>query len=156
MMLIKSIRFGEREVEESKIILMPGGMLGFSEEKRYVLLTPPQPGPFLWLQAVDNPHLAFVVVHAKKSFPGCAFALTAEEFSSLGLVDAQSEVIFLLVVTLAPNPRDITVNLHGPILLNPDRMLARQIVLDGANYSSRQPFFASPSPDEEASSTPKF
>ena len=153
MLLVKSTRFGEQEVEESKIILMPGGMLGFSEEKRYVLLTPPKPGPFSWLQAVDNPHLAFVVVDAKECFPDHTFALTAEEFRSLELVDAQSEVIFLLVVTMAPNPRDITVNLQGPIVLNPDRMLARQIVLDGASYPSRHPFFASSSKNEGTRAT---
>lgn len=145
MMRIMSTRFGEQEVEEAKIILMPGGMLGFAKEKRFVLLTPPKPGPFLWLQAVDNPDLAFVVVDAKECFPDHTFALTPEEFRSLELVDAQSEVIFLLVVTMAPNPEEVTVNLQGPIVLNPPRMLARQIVLDGASYASRHPFFASSS-----------
>lgn len=147
-MLVKSTRFGEQEVEEAKIIRMPKGMLGFVEEKRFVLLTPQKPGPFLWLQAVDNPDLAFVVVDAKECAPDYGFALNAEEFRSLELVNEQSEVIFLLVVTLAPNPCDITVNLQGPIVLNPERMLARQIVLDGASYAIRHPFFA-PSTENE-------
>ena len=142
MMQVKSTRFGEQEIDEAKIILMPGGMLGFPQEERFVLLTPTKPGPFLWLQAVDNPDLAFVVVDAKEYFPNHTFELTEDEFKSLELVDAQSEVIFLLVVTMAPKPCDVTVNLQGPIVLNPDRMLARQIVLDGAGYASRHPFFA--------------
>jgi len=140
-MKVKSTRFGEQEIEESKIIRMPAGMMGFAEAKRFVLLTPPKGGPFLWLQAVDDPDLAFVVVDAKECAPGYSFSLTEEEFKSLELVDQQSEVIFLLVVTMAPNPYDITVNLQGPVVLNPELMLARQIVLDGASYPTRHPFF---------------
>ena len=140
-MQVKSTRFGTQDVEESKVIRMPAGMLGFAEARRFVLLTPKKPGPFLWLQAVDDPDLAFVVVDAKDSFPGYTLSLTAEEFKSLELLDERSEAIFLLVVTMAPNPYDVTVNLQGPIVLNPERMLARQIVLDSGNYTSRHPFF---------------
>lgn len=139
-MLVKTSRFGEQEIEESKIIAMPGGMLGFPEEKRYILLTPPKPGPFLWLQSVDNPDLAFVVVDAKENVPDYTFALTMDEFDALQL-NERSEAIFLLVVTMAADPGDITVNLQGPIVLNPERLLARQIVLDRGSFSSRQPFF---------------
>ena len=142
MMVVKSTRFGEQEVDQAKIIRMSGGMLGFPEETRFVMLTPPKQGPFLWLHAVDNPNLAFVVVDAKECFPDYAFALTSEEFESLELVDGRSEAIFLVVVTMASDPGDVTVNLQGPIVLNPDRMLARQIVLDGASYPSRHPLFA--------------
>lgn len=141
-MLVKSTRFGEQEVEEAKVIRMPAGILGFPEANRFVLLTPPKPGPFLWLQSVDNPDLAFVVVDAKESTPGYSFGLTAEEFKSLELDRERSEGIFLLVVTLARNPQEITVNLQGPIVLNPERMIARQIVLDGGKYSTRHPLFA--------------
>jgi flagellar assembly factor FliW len=139
-MLVNTSRFGEQEVEESKIISMPDGMLGFPAEKRYLLLTPPKLGPFLWLQSVDNPDLAFVVVDAKENLPDYTVALTMEEFTALEL-DKQSEIIFLLVVTMAPDPYDITVNLQGPIALNPERLIAKQIVLDGGTYTTRHPFF---------------
>jgi flagellar assembly factor FliW len=141
-MLVKSTRFGEQDVEETKIIRIPVGMPGFVEAKRFVLLTPPKPGPFLWLQSVDNPDLAFVVVDAKECAPEYSFSLTDEEFKSLELDHETSGAIFLLVVTLARNPQDITVNLQGPIVLNPERMVARQIVLDGAKYTTRHHLFA--------------
>ncbi len=139
-MLVKTSRFGEQEVDESKIISMPEGMLGFPKEKRFVLLTPPKLGPFLWLQAVDNPDLAFVVVDAKENVPDFKFDLTLEEFTSLEFGE-DSELIVLLVVTMAQDPSEITVNLQGPIALNPERLLARQIVLDGGSYTTRHPFF---------------
>jgi len=139
-MLMKSNRFGDQEIEAAKIIQMPGGMLGFVEEKRFVLLTPPKLGPFCWLHAVDNPDLAFVVVDAKENFPDYTVQLTAEESRLLEL-DNPSEALFLLVVTMARDPSAITVNLQGPIVLNTARMLARQIVLEVGGYPTRQPFF---------------
>jgi flagellar assembly factor FliW len=84
--------------------------------------------------------LAFVVVDAKNCAPDYTFALTAEESRKLDL-NENSEAIYLLVVTMAPDPLDITVNLQGPIVLNPNRMIAKQIVLEGGGYSTRHPFF---------------
>ncbi|WP_298436428.1 flagellar assembly protein FliW [Geobacter sp.] len=144
-MKIDTARFGSLDIDESKIITMPEGMLGF-EEKRFFLLTPPNLGPFCWLQAVDNPDLAFVVVDTKTSIPDYTLRLTAEEFEKLQLTE-NGEAIFLAVVTMASSPFEITVNLQGPIVLNPERMLAKQIVLEGGKYSMKYPFFK---PDEAA------
>jgi len=153
-MLVQTSRFGEQEVETDKIIYIPGGIVGFPTETRYVLLTPPKPGPFLWLQSVGNASLAFLVVDSKDHFPEYRFSLTEEEYLSLELAPA-SEVISLLVVTMAPEPHEITVNLQGPIVLNVDRMLARQIVLDGTEFSVRHPFLE-PSRKKSADSRKNF
>jgi flagellar assembly factor FliW len=42
---------------------------------------------------------------------------------------------------MAPDPRNITINLQGPIALNPARMIAKQLVMD-EKYPSRHPLFA--------------
>ncbi|RNC67270.1 MAG: flagellar assembly protein FliW [Desulfuromonadales bacterium] len=139
-MNVQTKRFGEIAVDESRIIHMPEGMLGFAE-KRFILLTPPELGPFCWYQSVDNAELAFVVVDTKDCFPGYAVNFTGEECEKLGL-DESSEVIFLSVVTMAADPAAITVNLQGPIALNPDRMLAKQIVLEGGKFTTKHPFFS--------------
>lgn len=138
-MNINTARFGALDIDEKKIITMPEGMLGFAE-KRFFLLTPPNLGPFCWLQAVDNPDLAFVVVDTKNSVPDYTLRLTAEEFERLQLTE-NSEAIFLAIVTMASDPFAITVNLQGPIVLNPERMIAKQIVLEGGKYSTKHPFF---------------
>ncbi|BBA71441.1 flagellar assembly protein FliW [Geobacter sulfurreducens] len=138
-MNVTTTRFGEIAVEEAKIITLPDGMLGFSE-KRFVLLTPQNITPFCWLQSVENPELAFVVVDTKECAPDYAVKLTAEESEKLCVNDGD-EVVLLAVVTMAADPFDITVNLQGPIALNPKRMLAKQIVLEGSRYVTKHPFF---------------
>jgi flagellar assembly factor FliW len=136
---VTTTRFGELTVEESKIMVMPEGMLGF-EETRFILLTPQSLAPFCWFQAVDNPELAFVVVDTQSCITDYSVKLTAEEYEKLGLSDS-AEVVFLAVVTMAADPFEITVNLQGPIAINPERMLAKQIVLEGGKYTTRHLFF---------------
>lgn len=136
---IKSTRFGELEIEKDKLIEMLEGMLGFSE-RRFVLLSPGN-GPFHWLQAVDDPELAFVVVDPKTSLPDYEVKLTEEENKKLGM-SKESEIVVLSVVTMAKNPLDITMNLMGPIIMNPANMTAVQIVLESGKYSTRHPYFS--------------
>lgn len=138
-MNIATTRFGALDIDDSKIIVMPEGMLGF-EETRFILLTPPNLGPFCWLQAVDNPELAFVVVDTKNCDVDYTIRLTSEEAEKLQLGE-NPETIFLAVVTMAADPFAITANLQGPIVLNPERMIAKQIVLEGGKYSTKHLFF---------------
>jgi flagellar assembly factor FliW len=135
---VKSTRFGELGIEEGKIIYMPEGMVGFSES-RFALLSPPN-GPFHWLQAVDNPDLAFVVVDPKTVLPDYELKLTKDEYRKLELAE-ETETVVLALLTMAGNPLDITVNLLGPIVLNMENMKAIQVVLENSSYSTKHKFF---------------
>jgi flagellar assembly factor FliW len=114
-------------------------MLGFSE-RRFIILNPDQGGPFCWFQSVDNPDLAFVVVDPAQFVPDYKVKLSEEEHQRL-LLKPGEEVVLLAVVTMAPDPRKITVNLKGPIAINPARMAGMQLVLEG-NHSTRHLLFA--------------
>jgi len=136
---VTTTRFGELELEEAKVIAMPDGMVGFNE-RRFIILNPENGGPFCWFQALDNPDLSFVVVDPALFFPEYTVKLTREENEKLQL-EPGDETILLCVVTMAPDPRQITINLQGPIVINPVGMIARQLVLDG-NHATRQLLFA--------------
>jgi len=145
---IETSRFGQIDIEDEKIITLPDGMLGFSGT-RFILLTPEKPTPFRWFQSVDDPALAFVVVDAQQVLPDYAVSLTAEEYARLAL-DEKAELVVLLVVTLAGEPGAITANLQGPIVLNPNRMLAKQIVLEGTRFPTKFPLFGTDPIDKNA------
>ena len=59
---VKTNRFGEITVPAEHVITMPNGMIGFSHIRRYVLVRHREDSPFHWLQALDEPSLAFAVV----------------------------------------------------------------------------------------------
>jgi flagellar assembly factor FliW len=136
---ILSARFGELDIEAQKIIRMPDGIIGFPE-RSFTILTPADQGPFCWLQSVDNPAIAFVVVDPALFFAGYDVKLTREEHERLALVEG-GDMVILTIVTMAPTPARITANLQGPIIINPEAMLAKQVVLEDSRYSTKQPLF---------------
>ena len=61
MVRFETSRFGKLEVAEDKVIQFPSGVLGFPQIKRYVLLDYEET-PAKWLQAIDDPDVAFIVM----------------------------------------------------------------------------------------------
>jgi len=62
-MIVNSLRFGQLEVPENKIVTMVKPVLGFENLKKYFLLEVDEIRPFLWLQSVEEPTVAFLVVN---------------------------------------------------------------------------------------------
>jgi len=139
-MIVNTLRFGEIEIDESKIIEMPDGMLGFTD-RRFVILSPDNQEYFFWLQSLDSPELAFVVTDPASFFHNYEVKLTSEEYEKIKL-EPDSEVIILAVVTMASEVPKITLNLQGPVVVNPNLMLAKQIVLEEGKYMSKHPLFS--------------
>lgn len=131
---IKTSRFGDLDINEDKIITMTTPFLGFAEERRFILLPHAPDSAFWWLQAVDNPELAFVVIqpavinqHYQPALPlHCQQELQAED---------QRDLEILLILTIPKgHPEAMTANLLGPVALNPAKKLAKQILLDPVQY----------------------
>ena len=59
---VKTSRFGPLRVEREKIITMLAPFLGFPTSKQFILRPHGEDSPFMWLQSLDDPNLAFVVV----------------------------------------------------------------------------------------------
>ena len=139
-MNVMTLRFGEIGIDESRIIEMPDGMLGFTD-RRFIILSPDNNGQFFWLQSLETPDLAFVVTDPASFFDGYEVNLTSDEFELIKL-EPDSEVIILAVVTMASDVAEITLNLQGPIVVNPRKMVAKQIVLGEGKYGTKHPLFS--------------
>ena len=134
-MLIKTSRFGEIEINSDRVISMTAPFLGFPDYHSFVL-RPHKPGsPFMWLQAVDNPELAFVVIQATAINQEYNPVIPANIKKELK-INKNDETDLLLVLTVPKeNPRKMTANLLGPVIINPRERLARQILLDPGKYN---------------------
>lgn len=135
-MKIKTTRFGTVEVSKDSIVNMPDGMLGFPACTRYVLLHDRTDTPFKWLQAVDDPAVAFIVINPTDFFPDYEIVLNDDQVASLDLKEA-TEAIMLTTVTVDRENGKITTNLLGPIVINARTLHARQIVLDDERYGTK-------------------
>ena len=139
-MLIKTSRFGEIEIHEDQIITMPSGLIGFSEDRRFVIREDEAAKPFLWLQSVDNDALAFVMIEPHFSFSNYELELTKETLKKLKAEKTEDLSVFVLV-TMAKNMEDVTVNLQGPLLFNPEKKIGLQFIIPEGKYSTRHSLF---------------
>ena len=129
--------FGDIVVREDQIITFSPGLLGFSELHRYVLIEHGQESPFLWLQCVDNPDLAFVVIDP-------AFVLAGYQLGEINGIKKDLEVadlkdLRILVILTIPSgsPQEMTANLMGPLLINLANRRGKQLVIENPQYSHK-------------------
>lgn len=133
-MKIVTLRFGDLEIPEEKIIDFPKGLLGFEQFHKYVILQREDSEPFRWLQSLDDPNLAFVIVNPIFFFPNYKIKLHIKELADIGVTE-DSDVETFVIVTI---PRDISqmaANLQGPLLINTDRGLGKQVVFVNGPYT---------------------
>lgn len=140
-MKITTSRFGTIEVEEQEVIHLENGMIGFPEEKRFVLLRHHEESPFFWFQSVEKGDLAFVLTDPFWFQPDYDIEISQEDAESLGLRSPSEGIQTLVVVNIhsSNGTSEITANLLGPIIINLHNRLAKQIVLYRTPYSHRHP-----------------
>lgn len=112
---------------EERIYLFPEGIPGFPHCRRFALIHE-HLGPLMRLQSVDHPRVAFVVAEAHRVLPGYRIIATHNDLSGIGLTDPDASLV-LVILTVTPNPALTTANLRGPLVLNQENGLARQLVL---------------------------
>ena len=138
-MRIETSRFGTVNVDESGIISFSRGILGFPYEKQYVLIPHGPDSCFYWLQSVDNPELAFVVINPFVIAADYAFEIPDPVLDDLCITDA-GNVKILVLVSIRKNGingndgASVTANMLGPLVINTENMSAAQVVLDPRSY----------------------
>jgi len=135
-MQISTIRFGNIDIKEESIIQMNEPMLGFEHCTRYVLLQDKPDTVFKWMQSVDDPSVAFLVINPNDFFPEYEVELSDEQAESLELKDPSESVMFT-TVTIDREQSRATTNLVGPIIMNLRTMKASQIVLQDERYNTK-------------------
>lgn len=136
-MIIKTSSFGDIEVEKEKIIQFKDGIPGFKEEKEFiVILNEDKDSPLHWLQSVNTPELAFVITDPFEIYDDYDFDISESLVKKLDLKD-EGEVVVYTIVVIPEDIRKMTTNLLGPIVINSSNMLAKQIIIEDKNYSTK-------------------
>lgn len=138
-MLIESERLGAVEVDDTKVLTFPDGLLGFPDARRFALLDAGDDGTYFWLQALDDPQLAFLAAVPWAFFPDYEPELSMPDQETLGLTDPADALVLCL---LTFSDEAVTANLLGPLIVNAATREGRQIVLGDSDYSARMPLAA--------------
>lgn len=139
-MIINTSRFGDIEVEQDKIITMIRAFPGFPDSNRFIIRPHSRESALLWLQSLDDPALAFVVIPAVALRPDYRPTIPESTLRDLELGDNAPELLLILTIPHG-EPKKMTANLLGPVVINPHKRLACQVVLDPTIYELAWPVF---------------
>ena len=120
----KTSRFGDLEVEDSRIINFPEGIPGFSSLKRYVLMDY-KDTPLKWLQSVDDPHVAFIVATPDTVTTG--YRVSVDE-PAMRILDLKQKEDLAVLLILRVETGKVIANLKAPLLLNSALMRGMQLL----------------------------
>lgn len=138
---VKTSRFGEIEVDIDRTISATSPFPGFPESNRFILLPNKPDSPFMWLQSLDDPYLAFVIIQANFLEIDYAPPVPKGVQEELHIETEKDQEILLILTIPQGKPQEMTANLLGPVIINTKERLARQIVLDPNQYDLCWPVF---------------
>lgn len=126
--------FGTIDIEDSKIIKMEKGMIGFPDLKTFSLIFDSDKhekggSTIMWLQSMDDGDIAFPVMIPNLIIEDYNPTVNNEVLAPLG--DLNEENTYVLVTVNVPSDlKKIACNLKAPIVLNTDTNKAAQIVVE--------------------------
>lgn len=140
-MEISTKYFNEVSIAKDSILTFEKGIPGFEDFKRYVLINfELGSDDLMCLQSVDEKEVVFVLVNPYNLKVDYAPALTEEDVEDLGITDDTEGVFCYAICTIKDQITENTVNLQSPIVVNPETMRAKQIILDSKDYAVRHEF----------------
>ncbi len=141
--VVVETRFGTYEFAPNETVMMPHGLIGFTEQQLFGLgnLPAPLPEDFKLLQSLGEPPISLIVVPLSSDEAPIEAADLDAACAATGFVRDQIHVMFLCTI----KPRDdgegidMWANIRAPILFDLAARQARQYVLPSDRYPLRQP-----------------
>jgi flagellar assembly factor FliW len=128
------------DIAEEALLTFPSGILGFAEWTRYVLLDHDTEAPIKWLQCVENPELAFVVLDPVLFKPDYQVALGEDALAELESREGDDLSVVIILTIPSEDPTRVTANLRGPLVMNHRTRRCKQLVLSD-DIPTRHPLF---------------
>lgn len=114
------------EVANENLVRFPHGILGFEDQKEFVLLENPDEKPFVWLQSVGVNDLAFLLIPPDSVVADYRPDINDIDVETIGLRGPEDALIYNIVTIHSDG--SLTANLKGPIVLNRLNLRGKQVV----------------------------
>jgi len=136
-LLINTKHFGEIEVIEDRCITFEKGLPGFEDRHSFVIIEGDKPDSlFKWMQCVDDPNLAFVILNPFDIKPDYSFEIKDDILNELD-ISHQRDVAIYTIVNVPSDPSKVSMNLKAPVVINVKNRRGMQIILDTDKYNVR-------------------
>lgn len=138
--VIKTTRFGQVELNSEDVLTFHEGLLGFQDLRQFVLLDDPNDDIFAWLQSCELPSIAFPVLEPEIFGHRYNVNFNRTDLESLKMQAGQVPA-YLNIITIPDDPTQMTANIKAPIVINLEKKIARQCVLQDNNLAIKEPIF---------------
>jgi len=139
--VINTSRFGKVTLQEEDVLTLKEGLLGFADLRKFVLLDDPGDEVFAWLQSCESAEIAFPILEPELFAQNYKVNLTKGDLEALEMKSTDKTRHFC-IVTIPDDPTLMTANLKAPVVVNIDKKVARQCVLQDNHLAIREPIFA--------------
>jgi len=139
-MIINTRLFNEIEIEDDKMLVFPGGIIGFPDLQNFVLIHDEEKsdGAIRWMQSVEEPNFAMPVVDPLIFFPTYNPEVEEELLKKIGEFK-EDEILVLVTITVPHDLTKMTVNLKAPLVINTTTRKACQVIVE--NYEVKVPIY---------------
>jgi flagellar assembly factor FliW len=124
--------------DEGILLTFPKGLVGFPSLTQFRLFEPQDAYPLKFLQSVEEKEVAFVCIDPVGIKADYEVPLDQDEAEALHL-ELPEEALVLTLVVVPEDPRHMTTNLAGPLVINIKTLKGFQLVLSSDKYPLRFP-----------------
>jgi flagellar assembly factor FliW len=132
--------YGLIDIEDNQKITFPQGLLGFEALHDYALLDAERQ-PFYWLQSLDAPNTAFILINPFLFRPDYEANIDNDELAAVAITDPREALIFA-VVTVPADGAPMTANLQGPLVINRDTRQGKQAIITDTRWKTKHDIMA--------------
>ena len=139
---------------DSNIVKFPQGIFGFPDLRSCELIFNQDELPFMWLQEQEKGGLAFIVLEPIGFIPDYTVEIPDGDVAFLG-IQSPDDVLILNIVTINKDrPEQITANLVGPLIVNRQTRVGKQVIVNNyERYSAKYELPTTGAEDQESIET---
>lgn len=137
--------FGKIDIDDSKIITLDKGIIGFPDLKKFTLIFDSEkenegtPG-IMWFQSMDEPQFAMPVIIPNYVVPDYNPIVNDELLEGLGELN-EKNIYVITTISVPEDIKNMTVNLKAPIVINTETLKGAQIIVENEDALVRFPVY---------------
>jgi len=134
-MIVNTKSNGPVEVTDDHLLSVPEGIFGFEDYTKYALIDSDYE-PFIWLQSVEKPEVAFLIVDPFLICSNYETDIDDESLKKIG-ISKPEDIIIMTIVTVPSSGSPITANFAGPLVINKTTRQCMQVILNDNRWSTK-------------------
>lgn len=129
---------GEISYEEKDIITIKKGIPGFKGLTKFVILDVEDNDVFKLIHSLEDPSLGLIILSPFDVVEDYEIKLNEEVIAELQ-IEKEQDVVLYSIVTLNSESSKITANLMAPIVINIEKKLGQQVIIENSKYKIKEP-----------------